>query len=111
MPFSQAPTNRTALFASLALGLALAPAFAAPAPIPFTHREEGALIFENVPPRDPALSERMSPYLQSRHANFLDWASDGTALISTRFGDTDQLHRVLGPMGAREREGRQCEYF
>jgi dipeptidyl aminopeptidase/acylaminoacyl peptidase len=41
-------------------------------------------------------------YLQSRSAQFVDWLSDGSMLIATRFGDTQQIHRVSRPLGARE---------
>jgi pimeloyl-ACP methyl ester carboxylesterase len=41
-------------------------------------------------------------YLQSRSAQFVDWLSDGSLLISTRFGETEQIHRVRAPLGMRE---------
>jgi len=67
------------------------------------HRERGALVFEGVPPVDPALAARLARYLQSRGATFLDWTADGGALlIKTRFGESEQLHRVAGPGAARE---------
>jgi dipeptidyl aminopeptidase/acylaminoacyl peptidase len=40
--------------------------------------------------------------MQSRGATFVDWLPDGAMLVATRFGDTDQLHRVAAPLGARE---------
>ena len=33
---------------------------------------------------------------------FLDWLPDGGMLVATRFGDTDQVHRVAAPLGMRE---------
>jgi len=51
---------------------------------------------------DPAVAAALRPYLQSRSASFIDWLSDGSLLIATRFGDTRQLHRVRLPLGARE---------
>ena len=69
--------------------------------VPTAHRERGALVFEGIPPTDPALQQRLSPYLQSRSATFLDWTADGGLLIKTRFGDTEQVHQVAGPGGAR----------
>ena len=66
------------------------------------HRERGALTFEGVPPPDPALGARLERYLQSRGATFIDWTADGSILVKTRFGDTEQLHRVSGAGGARE---------
>ncbi len=72
---------------------------AAPAPL---HRESGALVFDNIPPRDAALAARLSRYLESRSASFLDWLPDGSVLIATRFGATEQLHRVAAALGVRE---------
>ena len=68
-------------------------AFIPPAPVP-QHRERGNLIFEGIPPPDPALATRLARYQQSRGATFLDWLADGSLLVSTRFGDTEQVHRV-----------------
>ena len=53
-------------------------------------------------PTDPALAARLAPYLHSRGATFLDWMADGSLLLKTRFGETEQLHRVAGAGGARE---------
>jgi dipeptidyl aminopeptidase/acylaminoacyl peptidase len=66
------------------------------------HRERGTLVFENIPLPDTALMARLGRYQQSREATFLDWLADGGMLISTRFGDTEQLHRVAAPLGMRE---------
>ena len=66
------------------------------------HREIGSLIYDGVPPPDPQLETRLSHYLQSRDATFLDWMGDGSLLISTRFGETEQVHRVASPLGERE---------
>ena len=89
-----------ALAALLALTAPLPAAAQAP-PAP-THRESGALIYEGIPPPDPALSARLERYLQARGATFLDWMADGSLLIKTRFGDSEQLHRVSGAGAARE---------
>jgi dipeptidyl aminopeptidase/acylaminoacyl peptidase len=70
---------------------------------PSTPRHEsGSLIFDGVPPANPQLETRLSHYLQSRGATFLDWMADGSLLISTRFGETEQVHRVEAPLGQRE---------
>jgi dipeptidyl aminopeptidase/acylaminoacyl peptidase len=92
---------RTALAAGTAAVLlaATAPAPAAGAPL---HRESGDLVFDNIPPPDAALAARLSRYLESRGARLLDWLPDGGVLIATRFGESEQLHRVAAPMGARE---------
>ena len=66
------------------------------------HRERGTLVFENTPLPDTALMARLERYQQSREATFLDWLADGGMLVATRFGDTEQLHRVAAPLGMRE---------
>src|SRR6516165_3443086 len=72
-------------------------AFIPPAPVP-QRREHGNLIFDSIPPPDPALATRLARYQQSRGATFLDWLADGSLLVSTRFGDTEQVHRVSAPL-------------
>ena len=79
----------------------LAAATPAPESASRQHRESGSLIFDGVPPPDPQLEMRLSHYLQSRSATFLDWMADGSLLISTRFGETEQVHRVAAPLGDR----------
>ncbi len=41
-------------------------------------------------------------YQEARAARFIDWLEDGSLLIATRFGETEQVHRVRMPLGARE---------
>jgi Tol biopolymer transport system component len=50
----------------------------------------------------PAAQTLLPRYLQSRSAHFVDWLSDGSMLIRTRFGETEQIHRVRMPLGMRE---------
>lgn len=64
-------------------------------------REVGKLVFENVPETPPALRETLRRYQNTRSAVFQDWLDDGSMLITTRFGQTAQLHRVTVPGGAR----------
>jgi dipeptidyl aminopeptidase/acylaminoacyl peptidase len=68
----------------------------------FGRFEHGQLILDNIPPPDKALNARLERYLQSREATFLDWLPDGSLLVATRFGDTEQVHRVATPEGMRE---------
>ena len=70
-------------------------------------REAGSLVLDGVPDIPAAVSERTRQYQNVRSAVLLDWHPDGTALISTRFADTVQLHEVRAPMGAR----RQLTFF
>lgn len=55
-------------------------------------------------PTIPAeLAEKTRPYLEYRTAGFGGWdASDRSMLVSTRFGNVSQLHRVSMPMGMRQ---------
>ena len=65
-------------------------------------RIEGALQLENVPAAQAADAKAMRPYLESRSGVVFGWLPHGDgALIGTRFGDTQQLHAVRAPMGAR----------
>jgi dipeptidyl aminopeptidase/acylaminoacyl peptidase len=93
--------RRSAAIVVLCLAAAALTRVAAPAQLG-QHREEGHLVFDGVPPPDPALAARLARYQQSRGATFLDWMADGSLLIETRFGDTEQVHRVSAPLGMRE---------
>ena len=63
---------------------------------------EGALELENVPAAEANDANAMRPYLESRSGVVFGWLPHGDgALIGTRFGDTQQLHSVRAPMGAR----------
>jgi dipeptidyl aminopeptidase/acylaminoacyl peptidase len=63
--------------------------------------ERGAVTLEDVPDIPVELVERMRPYSEARTASLQDWLHDGSMLISTRFGEVTQLHRVAGPGAAR----------
>jgi dipeptidyl aminopeptidase/acylaminoacyl peptidase len=57
---------------------------------------------EGVPPIPAALMEELDHYNNIRGASLLDWhPSKREMLISTRFGDVPQIHRVAMPGGAR----------
>jgi dipeptidyl aminopeptidase/acylaminoacyl peptidase len=64
--------------------------------------ERGTLVLDNVPAAETPLTTRLDDYLNSRGASFVDWLPDDSLLVATRFGDTEQLHRVATPLGARE---------
>ena len=65
--------------------------------------ERGPLVIEGIPEIPPALSERLRQYANTRSARFADWLPNGGGLlVTTRFGDTRQVHRVAEPGGARE---------
>jgi dipeptidyl aminopeptidase/acylaminoacyl peptidase len=61
----------------------------------------GNLLVTGVPPVPAALDARLRQYLNTRYARMRGWFGD-SILIATRFGQTDQLHRVAAPMAARE---------
>jgi dipeptidyl aminopeptidase/acylaminoacyl peptidase len=65
-------------------------------------QSRGALIFDGVPPADPNLGARIADYLVGRDASFAAWLPDDSLLISTRFADVPQVHRVVAPLGMRE---------
>jgi dipeptidyl aminopeptidase/acylaminoacyl peptidase len=66
------------------------------------------LVVENIPPVDAGLVEKVTPYLEFRTASFNGWHPERREMIiSTRFGDTAQLHLVATPGGAR----RQITFF
>jgi dipeptidyl aminopeptidase/acylaminoacyl peptidase len=61
------------------------------------------LVVEGVPPFTPELRAEVGRYLEFRAAGFLDWhPSRREVLITTRFGDTPQLHLVSMPGGSRK---------
>ncbi|HJW46990.1 MAG TPA: S9 family peptidase [Lysobacter sp.] len=87
-----------------ALALACVPAFAqSPAAATNVVREEvGNRISENIPAIPVELTEQLNRYQNTRGANLAGWTRDGCLLISTRFAETAQAHRVCQPMGMRE---------
>ena len=63
---------------------------------------EGALQLENVPAALQSDAKALRPYLESRSGVVFGWLPHGDgALIGTRFSDSQQLHAVRAPMGAR----------
>src|ERR1700737_1646234 len=63
--------------------------------------ERGNLIFDNIPEPAAGLSEKLDAYLNARQAAPLGFSPKGQLLITTRFGDVDQLHLVERPGGGR----------
>ena len=64
-------------------------------------RVEGELVMEGIPPVADATRERLAQYRNARSAAVTSWMPDGSLLITTRFADSNQLHVVSEPMGAR----------
>jgi dipeptidyl aminopeptidase/acylaminoacyl peptidase len=84
---------------ALLLGSAFALALSASAAA--QTREVGNIVYDGVPATPPAVQAAIAPYYNARSAVFEDWLPDGSILIATRFGDTNQIHRVAKPGGAR----------
>lgn len=65
--------------------------------------EIGALVMENIPAVPDDISDTLFQYQQARAASFAGWlpAPHGM-LITTRFGQTRQVHRVRDPRGDRQ---------
>lgn len=68
----------------------------------------GSLVSEGVPPISAAIAEEVARYTESRSATLSAWHPTlRQMLINTRFGNTNQFHRVTSPLGARS----QITYF
>ena len=96
-----------ALLASMA-----SPAFAAPDAAPDAAAPEStstavaprppAMQMEDVPQVPASLAAKVRPYLEYRTATFEGWnPQDGAMLVTTRFGNTAQLHSVKAAGAAR----------
>jgi dipeptidyl aminopeptidase/acylaminoacyl peptidase len=81
--------------------LLLAPALVSAAAPAATHAERGSLIFDNIPDATAEFADKLDGYLDGRQATPLNWSPKGQLLISTRFGDVEQLHVVDRPDGER----------
>ncbi len=70
---------------------------------PVDPRRPPAITTEGVPVVPEAIFARLQQYQNMRAAMFQGWSPDGRGiLISTRFGNAAQLHRVYNPGGRRE---------
>jgi dipeptidyl aminopeptidase/acylaminoacyl peptidase len=72
------------------------------APTPVVREEVGQRMSENVPEIPATLLERLSRYQNTRGASLGGWLVDGSLLVTTRFAETNQAHRVRTPLGMRE---------
>ncbi|MFS2318337.1 alpha/beta fold hydrolase [Maricaulis sp. D1M11] len=61
----------------------------------------GNLEMENIPEIPADVRERLRTYQNVRGAGFQGFLPDGGILISTRFAETSQIHRVDSPLGSR----------
>ena len=89
----------------LLIAFALAAACALPAAAqvaPVERKVTGNRITENVPEIPAELVERLNRYQNTRGAGVAGWTAEGCLLVSTRFAETAQVHRVCQPLGMRE---------
>jgi len=92
--------NRILLLVSLLLSPICALAADPPAKPPLTPGDN--LVVDGIPPIPGELPEQVGRYTESRAAGVQDWhPTRPEMLITTRFGDTNQIHQVLQPGGAR----------
>ena len=68
-----------------------------------------ALSQQDLAPADATVTQALPRYLEARAARFIDWQEDGAMLVATRFGDTEQIHRVRSPAGEREQRSFDAE--
>ena len=91
--------NRTALLVAVVFPFAAFAADPAAKP-PLTPGDN--LVIDGVPPIPGDLPEQVGRYTESRAATFQDWhPTRAEMLITTRFGDTNQIHQITQPGGAR----------
>lgn len=65
-------------------------------------QELGNRVTENIPEVPERIVERLRQYQSIRSASLAGWLPDGDGiLISTRFAETNQIHKVAQPGGAR----------
>lgn len=88
-------TSRLPILVALLLCASAPLALAQTAPV--DRREIGNQILENVPVAAPSIRAGLNRYQNVRAAGFQDWAADGGMLITTRFANTNQLHKVAAP--------------
>ena len=100
---------RLTLIAAL-LALPLTAALAQGGAEPAAVEKPAALTADGIPPVPAELAARTRPYMEFRSAGFAGWSPrDRSMLITTRFGNTAQLHRVAMPMGMREQLSFEAE--
>ncbi len=69
---------------------------------PKTITPPDSLIVDGIPPISTEVVEQVGRYTEARAAAFVDWhPTKPEALILTRFADTQQVHLVTQPGGAR----------
>src|SRR5688572_25030421 len=72
-------------------------------------RQVGTATLQNVPEIPADVTTAVQRYQNYRMALFQDWLPDGSILVATRFGSTQQIHRVTAPGGDRTQITFQSE--
>jgi len=86
--------------AAIGLILTSLPSFAADTIFP-----PDSIVTQNVPPVPASVAESVGRYTEFRAASFSSWhPTRREMLIRTRFADTNQLHLVTMPLGARSQQ-------
>jgi dipeptidyl aminopeptidase/acylaminoacyl peptidase len=94
------PGMSAALFGLLLAGAAHAQTPSIPIPPPVA--KPAALVADGLPPIPADIRRASLPYMEFRQAGFVAWSPGSKAMIiATRFGNTNQLHRLGGPGMAR----------
>lgn len=84
--------------------LLVARTFAAAPEVP----RPASLVAEGLPPIPSSMADELRRYTEARSAGFASWHPKRLEmLISTRFGNTNQVHAVSAPLGMR----RQLTFF
>ena len=92
--------NRMLLLVSLLVVPLVGFAAEPPAKPPLTPADN--LVVDGIPPIPGELPEQVGRYTESRAATMQDWhPTRAEMLITTRFGDTNQLHQISQAGGAR----------
>ncbi|MGQ0559593.1 MAG: S9 family peptidase [Sphingosinicella sp.] len=74
-----------------------------PANAPKAVPKPAALVADGIPAVPAELAARTRAYMEFRTAGFSGWnRTDRSMLVTTRFGNTGQVHRVANPMGYRQ---------
>lgn len=88
---------------SVMLGIVLTCAAASTSQSADDPRRPAAIQAQDVPVVPPELTARLAQYQSVRGGTFRGWSPDGNGiLMTTRFGNSAQLHRVYVPEGRRE---------
>jgi dipeptidyl aminopeptidase/acylaminoacyl peptidase len=98
------------LLASAGAASAQPAATAQSAPAPRMVEKPAALTADGIPAIPAQLAEQTRPYMEFRTASFTSWnPRDRSMTITTRFGNTAQVHRVARPGADRQQLSFEVE--